>query len=109
MPEWAAQLLVQFPIFGVLCVAVAVAARYLDRKNSEYLNRIEKTNADHRDAIDRAVARYDAAIAQNDAKHEAEIGRLQQSHDAHLRSLRTENRRLEALIQQLIEQRGKES
>lgn len=106
MPEWAGQLFSQFPIFGVLCAAVAVAARYLTRVNGEYLDRLERANRDNRQALDQAVARYDVAVGQNNIRHEAELDRLQQQHDAHLRSLRAEIRRLERQLERLIERLG---
>src|SRR5216110_1964493 len=92
MPDWAVPFFSQFPIVGAICVGVAIAARYLDRRNGEYLDRLEHVSRENRESLDQAVARYDAAIAHNTARHEAELERLRQSHDAHLRTLRAEIR-----------------
>ena len=102
MPDWAIQQFSQFPIIVILGVGVVFAARYLDKKNSEYLDRLEKADAANREVLGKATAAFDTAIAQNDLRHQATVELLQKAHDAHVRSMRAESRRLEELLQQFL-------
>jgi hypothetical protein len=100
MPDWVAQLFLQFPVVGLVFVAVYYSTRYNDRRWKEFLERYERLMAENRDAVVRAITRLDAVEEKSDARHQAEIDRMRKAHEGHLRTLRAEIRRLEDQLRQ---------
>ncbi len=95
MPEWVAQLLVQFPIVGLVLVAVVYATRLNDRRWKEFFREFKAASEAHRETVAEAIRRLDAVEARTDDRHAAELDRLKKEHDAHVRTLRAQVRRLD--------------
>ncbi|HEX4607244.1 MAG TPA: hypothetical protein VH092_03480 [Urbifossiella sp.] len=93
MSEWVAQLLVQFPIVGIVLVAVVYATRLNDRRWKDFFREFRAASEAHRETVAEAIRRLDAVEGRMDARHNAELDRLKKEHDAHIRTLRTQLRR----------------
>ena len=108
MPDWAVQLLVQFPIVGLVFVAVTYSTRYNDKRWREFFADFKAATESHRETVNEAIRRLDAVEARMDERYKAELERSRRDHDAHVRSLRAEIRRLENLLRQRTDQGGED-
>ena len=109
MPDWAVQLLVQFPIVGLVFIAVVYSTKYNDKRWREFFTDFKAATDAHRATVNDAIRRLDAVETRMDERHKAELERTRQDHEAHVRSLQAEIRRLDRLLRQRNDQRGDET
>ena len=113
------QLLVQFPVVGLVAAAVWWVTRNTEHRYNLFIDRLQSLNDQLRAAVDKQADRLEglekrlkvefdraagevkaageAALAAMQARHEAELDRAERAHAAHVRSLSAEIRRLDAM------------
>lgn len=106
MPDWYAQLLLQFPVVGLVFAAVIWAIRHSDRLWRNFFAEFKETTDRHRESVDKAVQRLDAVEARAEVRHAAELDRDRRAHHTHVRTLRAQIRRLEEINRRLTRRKG---
>ena len=117
---WISQILVQFPVVGLVFIAVWWAQRQSDRRNVEFRVWHQDEMRHHREIEDRHAAelteavqqlrnlyataikelqeRVDEILKDHERRQLAELDRLEKSHDEHLKSKNAEIRRLATML-----------
>lgn len=106
MEPWLIQLLIQFPIVGIVAGLVGYAIRYTNGVYAGFLDRQEKLTAKFDAALDKLKASFDAAADRSDEKHGRALAELRAAQDKAIREKNKEIRELFDLLRQVTERKA---